>query len=570
MASFQTILGTDGVAPYYNPTDRWTMWSIKEIFTGKEGKNKYVPKIDDYVVDPVSFSVYIVTGINFTTYLASMTQISISNPISLINGVDKILSPTTTSTSNTYRVYYDNSVNPPSLSVDARLVIYSNRATYAKLFKGVGVMDVNSSVSVYYDNSGVAVSDSIPLGQISYNNDNNFYTKLIPTFYTNYNFVNGDQVTIVIYDANGAVVSTQVMVVMVVTGYVQATGPKKYIMSIGLESSYNSDTLDDTIMVPSNLTVRQLAITGVVNYSDGSSKFVDISPVSGFSVYGLDQFDNKQYNTPMTVVLKYQMQSDEGAVGNLTYDNRCVSGKFSLVSTPGYVSALFGLYGYPVWINDTSGYGVLWYLMSGSRNVFYNVTDSVSYSSNGNVDGLNYNNRQLTYVSINSSDASSSLPSIYVSSQVAFTFNSPGNLITSPFLVYERAATMPDKSYGLLMRVKALDNSYRNFDFTFGTQDFTTWLGMAFYNTLPIVNSSVESVAPTPTHFEVMYNPTRPTLNISSWADQLVSVRFEISKWNTPIYIPSTLFTNATIIIKFLTISGTSNSILGACSVTIQ
>lgn len=570
MASFQTILGTDGIAPYYNPTDKWAIWSISDVFTGKEGKDKYVPKVNDYVIDPVSFTVYIVVSIDFNTYTVTMNQIAIASPSSTMSNVDKILSPTTTDTSNTYRVYYDNSVSPASVSVDARLLIYSNRATYAKLFKGASVTDPNSSISIYYDNSGSPVSDSIPLGSVAYDNTNNYYNKTVPTFFTNDTLINGDQVTLVIYDANGSVVSTQVLVSMVVTGYVQATGPKKYITGISLDSSYNSDTDANTILVPSNLSIHQLALKGVVNYSDGSSKYLDIKPGSGFFIYGLDQFDNKQYDVPMTVVLKYIMQDGEGAIGNLTYDNKCVTGSFNLVSTVSYVSSTFGLYGYPVWVDSSQGYEVIWYLMSGSRNVFYNITDKVKLSSNSSVSGNTFNIKQLAYASVYTGDVSDSLPAVYVNNQVGFTFNSPDNLNTSPFLVYEQNGTLPDRSYGLLLRVKALDNSYKTFDITFNTYDFDTWLNMTYYNSLPIINNQIETKAPLPTHFEILYNPTKPTTDISKWADQLLSAGYEISEWNTPVYVPSALYSGSTIVIKFLLINGTSNSVLGACSVIIQ
>lgn len=570
MSSFQTVIGTDGVAPYYNPNDRWTTWSVNEIFTGTVGKDKYIPKIDDYVVDPASFSVYKVTSIDFTTYLVQMVQIKISDPTGLLSGADRLLSPTVTDISNTYRIYYDNTVTPASLSVDARLLIYSNRATYAKFFSGVGVTDPSKTISIYYDNSGSISSDSIPLGEVAYDNTNNYYSKIIPTFFTNYTLLNGDQVTVVIYDANGSVVATQILVVAVVTGFVQATGPKKYITGLGLDSSYNSDTLIDTIAIPSNLNIRQVAMRGVVNYSDGSTKIVDISPGSNFYVFGLDQFDSKQFNTPLQVVLKYVTGVGEGAVGNLTYDNKSVTGMFNIVSVPSYVSSVFNIYGYPVWIDDNVGYGVVWYLMSGSRNVFFNITKKVNYSSNSQISGTSYNNKQVVSVSVNSNDVSNSLPGVFVSGQVGFLFNSPSNPTSSPFLVYENNGSQPDRSYGLLLKIKSLDNSYKNLDITSGITDLDTWLGAVYYNTQPVINSDIEVKAPKPTHFEILYTANRPTSDISSWADQLVSSRYEIGLWNTPIYIPTTLFFNATVIIKFLTINGSSNSVLGACSLLVQ
>ena len=41
------IVGLDGVSPVYQPEARWTMWSIHDIYTGVEGKNKHIPKVSD-------------------------------------------------------------------------------------------------------------------------------------------------------------------------------------------------------------------------------------------------------------------------------------------------------------------------------------------------------------------------------------------------------------------------------------------------------------------------------------------------------------------------------------------
>ncbi len=55
------VVGVDGKTPVYNPSARFTIWSISEIYRGDIAANRYIPRVSDWVVEPETGTVYIVT-----------------------------------------------------------------------------------------------------------------------------------------------------------------------------------------------------------------------------------------------------------------------------------------------------------------------------------------------------------------------------------------------------------------------------------------------------------------------------------------------------------------------------
>lgn len=569
MANYQTVLGTDGVAPSYDPDGKWMWISIEDMFSGNEGNNKIIPKVGDYVIEPESFTVYIVAALDYNTYLPTLEQTDITAPTSITSISDKISSPTLPVTSNTYRLYYDNNTSPASVSVDARLVVYSNRVYYAKLFKGTNIYDSNSVISVNYDSSGNVAGDYVPVVSVHFDNTNNFYAKIVPTFNTNYALKNGDSVTLVLYNSDSSVVSVQVLTVVEVTGFVQASGPRKYITGLSLDSPFMSDTVPSTLQYPVNLDIKNLDLVGVVSYSDATKKYVPVAPGGGFYVYGIEQFNKSELFQPTPLILKYVFGEGEGAVNNVTYTNDAITDKIDLISVPEITSYTFKLYCVPVYVNQNVGYQLAWFVLSLSRNSYFNVTSLINYSSNTNYNPKNFSYQQNVYASLFAGNVSTSLPQIYISSYTGVFLNDPLGAADYPYVVYQDKVNSPSVGFGLGLRAVALDSSYTNLDISQNMTDFNIWLSAVYYNNLPLINTSTEQTPPTPTHFEVYYNPNPVGNNLSSWIDGMLSDRYMIQQWNTPITLRSVLSKRANIIIKFLYINGTTNSVLGISSMLI-
>ena len=130
------VVGTDGQVPIYNPNGRWSWWSINEIYMGAAGANKYVPNVNDYVVDPTTFTVYIVTLIDPVTLIPSLNEVIPSAFNTGLSNTDILFGVGPGTQSDTYRVYLDTTVTPYTLAVDVRLRVAGTRTSYCIIYKG--------------------------------------------------------------------------------------------------------------------------------------------------------------------------------------------------------------------------------------------------------------------------------------------------------------------------------------------------------------------------------------------------------------------------------------------------
>jgi hypothetical protein len=130
------VAGTDGEVPVYDPDGSFRIWSLVQIYTGNQGQNRYVPKVDDLVIDLTTFDWYKVDSVDPTTMIAHMSRIQGSIPNQTISSDDRLLGAGPGTISDTYRIYVDKSVVPYTMSVDMRLRMYGTMATNVKIFRG--------------------------------------------------------------------------------------------------------------------------------------------------------------------------------------------------------------------------------------------------------------------------------------------------------------------------------------------------------------------------------------------------------------------------------------------------
>ena len=146
--------GTDGIVPVYEPNGRWCWWSLNEIFTGLQGNNRYVPKLNDYVIDPATYTTYIVDHLDPVTLIPTLREIRPANMSFSLTETDVLFGVGPGTQSDTYRLYINKSVMPFVMAVDARLKIGGSMCSYAKIFKGPVLSGEGLVISKVYDNTG--------------------------------------------------------------------------------------------------------------------------------------------------------------------------------------------------------------------------------------------------------------------------------------------------------------------------------------------------------------------------------------------------------------------------------
>jgi hypothetical protein len=120
------VLGTDGVAPVFNPDEVWKMWSINDVWQGIDnvGSNRYVPKLKDYVVNPDTFETWIVDALDPVTLKPTLRQIRPYGMAFDLSTDDVLFGVGPGPDSETYRAYLNDSVFPHTLCIDQRLKIH--------------------------------------------------------------------------------------------------------------------------------------------------------------------------------------------------------------------------------------------------------------------------------------------------------------------------------------------------------------------------------------------------------------------------------------------------------------
>lgn len=559
------IVGSDGIAPIFSPTARWTIWELSEVYVGGIGNDMYVPKINDYVVDAPSGTFYIVTDLNLSNYIPVLQQIEPAALPPVLKYQNTLVNPSIPDVVNPYRLYFNANTSPYTLNVDSSLIILNTLANSVKLIYGTNVISNPQVLSVSLDNTGNVISDSIPLIGVSYNETANVYNKAIPTSYTNQVLQDGDIVTVLVYDASGQVLSKQALTVVVTDGYIGQSNPVKLISGLTLVSPFLSQTQPNTITLPSNVGISSVNFLGVVQYNDGTSETHQVNDGGPFKVYGLDQVLKSNMLGSVPIILQYSLQPEESAVTSQSYNGKTVSEDFTLeLVSPNY-DYQFQIYPIPVY-NGTS-FVTKWFLLSMSRNVFNEVTNLVTYSNSSGFNGDDWGAVQPLEVSLNLGLVNPSFNGLNVNQYTQMILNNPAPGPSTIYSIYTNTA-ISTSPYGANLRAKSLNTSNNILDITCGYTQIADWLNALYYANDPVTNLQLESQAPTPTHFDIFYNPNNITdANLITGG---MFKRFQIGQWNCKIQ-PTTqqLPLNGTIMVRFLLISSNQVSILSVSPLLI-
>lgn len=532
------IIGTDGYVPVYNPNGLWKIWELSEIFLGKAGKNKYVPKLQDYVVDSATFTTYIVHALDELTLIPTLVEIRPANMNYSFTESDILLGTGPGTQADTYRAYYNKSTNPATLTVDQRCWVGGSMSSYAKIFKGP-VIPGGLVISKIFDNSGKMVSQNVPLEQMQIDNHTNFTRKTLATCGVTDELIDGEILTIVFYSDNGIVVSKRQVIVEESTFITDLSASKKYVTHISLKSVFLKESDPDVISFPINLTMQALNLFGVVHYSDGSTAEF---PVDGtkFTMLGLSGVLASREGLSFGLVLVYKLADTETGIASSSWRENKITKAYRLETVNPNNSYSVRLFGYPFWQDALSGYKIRWWLYNLDRNLSIDVTDKVQFSSaTGGFDPTAYGYVQSKNVFINLKDVSPAFKA-YVHAQ-AFSAILYDPLLGdfSRWTVVNAGSISQDPNYGtgLHAKIVTLADTTKKINLSNEFTKQEDWLQALYYNANPLQTNS-EVKPPEPTHFYVGINDEE--------TDAIA-----IANWNKDIAHVQQLIRNKTITIRF-------------------
>ena len=492
------IVGVDGKTPIFVPRDgRWNMWSIHDIYLGELGENKFIPKINDYIIEPETGITYIVTDLNNVTFIPEYKPVTIKQSIS----VDEILS----STSDNYRIYYDKTINPYTLSVDGFMRIYSSSATTARIYKG-SFIDPTKIISRRYDNNGNFIGHDIPLQVVAFNSHDNYAIKSIPTCNTTLDLQDGETCTVVVFDSNGKVLTKALCVLEETTYVAQAYAEQKYITNIFIKSVFIDTAQSTEINYPVNLPIPSFNPIGVVQYNDGSQ--VEY-PVDGdkFRLYGLDQFVSTIIGHKVPLVLSYRMDSTESALASVDSDHYYVTRPYTLVVSNPNRSYNVKLFVYPVWVDGINGYNYKAFLMNLDRNILYEVTNLISIATNSpSFNPLAYGITQRITFSLDLANVSG-IYNHFLHIQTVDIILRGSATDSSVMNIWEVGSQVPTTVpyYGTNLKATRDPATNTKIEIHNNIQTADEFITKLYRSTIPLFNPVTELEAPVPTHIEVRY-----------------------------------------------------------------
>lgn len=533
------IIGTDGFIPVYNPDGLWKIWQLIEIFLGKEGKNKFIPKLNDYVIDPATFTTYIVHALDELTLIPTLVEIRPANMSYSFTESDILIGVGPGTQADTYRAFYNKTTSPATLTVDQRCWVGGTMSSYAKIFKGPATPD-GLVVSKMFDNSGKLVSQNVPLDLMILDNHTNYTKKTLSTCAVTDELINGEILTVVFYSDNGIVVSKRQVMVEESTLITDLAASKKYVTHISLKSAFLKESDIDVISFPINLTLQALNMFGVVHYSDGSTAEF---PVDGtkFTMLGLSGVLTTRENLVFNLVLVYKLAENETGIASSTWAEKKITKAIKLETTNPNNSYSVRLFGYPFWQDPLSGYKLRWWLYNLDRNLALDVTDKVQLSAaTGGFDPLAYGYVQRKNVFINLKDVSPAFKAHVHAQAFEAVLYDPVLADITRWSILNAGTTSESPYYGtgLKAQIVTLPDNSKKINIANEFTDKQNWLEALYYNANPLSDSRLETKPPEPTHFYIGINDEETDA-------------ISIENWDKNITHTQTLLRNRTITVRF-------------------
>lgn len=513
-------------------------WLMSEIFTGKTGTGKWCPNVDDMILDWDS-GFKRVTTIDITTGLSTWIPWELKPSSNNDVQTDILLGVGTGSISETWRVYIDTRQMPYSLQVDARLHLYRSDATQYKVFKGTEIGENGTVISSYYNASNEFLGENIPLEHVGTDDINNKAIWACAGGNTNVRLEDGEVVTVVLYNASGNMLSRSVMLVQNTALVRRSEAGRKNITSIAIKSPYLSDADPTLLVVPINVDVKTIALTGVVRYNTGEEMEVPIT-LSGsgkMSLHGLQWYTPtiQSYQMPMT--LSYRMSDDEYSVEQGVTENGYITRAFSIKAAAVDNAYSLKLYVYPTWNRGSQRYDLDFWLYNVDRDVYYRLPKNIVETPEGETgfDGENYTSRQRLKFAVLLSAVDPTFTAHRFVQAAEIFLRQQGTVKGTKWQVkFDPTQTV---WYGDGLKA---DNRFVNTNLSYlsvknGATSRSQWLDKLFYATNPLFDDTSEVKAPEPTHFVIQTKSRTYDFSITQW-DQEFSIFNDVAIGET-VYI---------------------------------
>ena len=529
--------------PIVDRSRRFEKFLIGEIYTRPSGTGRWVPNVDDEVLDWDSGIYRVIAVDHERTNLSYLQKVNFNALGGGMDDSDFAVVTGVGSNSNSFRVYVDTKTVPHTLAVDSRTLFYGDNA-YIKIFKGTDTSAATGKViSAIVNSSGRVVSENIPLVLTIVPNGTNVNEKTPQTAWCSETVKDGDIVTVVTYTNAGQITSRDKFVISESNLVRSLDQAGVYVTNIELISPFMSKTDSRLVECPINLLASSLNFQAKVTYSDNSSRTELIDGLK-WNIAGLDMFISSQIGKMDRVLLTYNLSPEELAFdATAALPDRKIVKEYRIKTVDIDTYYAVKLFAVPTWNATSALYQLNWYLYNLERTDIIDVTNFVEYATTSpRFVGNKYNGSQQLLVSFNLQHLGASY-SYYVHTQTV-TVNLAASGTTKAAAKYYTVAYADDLLYGERVRglyaADDLNAGKFKLDISCGYTDAASWLTNIYRPLDPLNYDAVELVAPNPTHARVVIGRdqwvreipideiTNPIRNVNVTMSQGASVRVEL------------------------------------------
>lgn len=468
-------------------------YGIEDIYDPENPQSgKYFPSLYSLVVDTEG-RLYYVSERNTSNYSVTLTSCNFvsteeHNEVTIISyGNDK------------FCLYIDTRTDPHRLVVDAKFLVYGNNIVEYSLYKA-DLSGKEQCISQYYDAAGNFVSNRIPLQSIS----ETYPAYKFPTnCHTTYDLVEGDPVVLRAYNNIGNLAAEITLYVRNAQWLNDLASHTNPIVSLNAEAL---QMMGDDFFLYEKQDVSHLNIQPYLLYADGSRQDVNVDNTRCF-IYGLDDVEPSYPGRSQTIIIKYFLNYKETTTVSTSDERRFLTCTKKIVVIDNDNDYTVKLSCVPIWSSTYNQWQLYWFAYTDDRQGVYDVTALVKYNKKYPFDSTSasFGKEQRVVVEYDlqsifqTDDPITGVQTLYLtlwdnqkyerytfrdSKDDTFIYGVDGSITRRPVIHYDETIDQYFIPTSIFENVEAVIESF-------------------YTLARPPYNPSVETVAPTPTHFTV-------------------------------------------------------------------
>ena len=518
---------------------------------------KISPVVGCLVVDVVNNNtVYVVDAVDPNTHISTLSPARML--VSNTNPVDSLVSVISYG-NDIFRIYYDLRTLPITVRPDTRIVVFGTDVASYQLVQNPGPSQV--VLSRHYDASGNYTGPLAPMAPvISPTGDTYQGASYATPCSVQSALTDGQEIFMEVFNSQGAqiaLISAFAKQSIIIN---EMISPEPIITSAAITSTQSRP--NNEIYIYENQTVASLGLQVVLTYSNGYTRTAPIDQTQCF-LYGTEDFIPSYPGLRQTLLAKYYLDTNEVMSSSLAADNvSYVTAEADLVVIANGLVAGVKIAAIPIWSPSSNKYKLAYFLYTTTRDRVINVTGMVTLSPSTPFNGAYYGQPQVLTLQLDMSQAE---PTIY---SVSTIYQQTVVITLQPLAAVDRYvikdATNAPLSLGattstLHRPTIHYDPSIQQYYVPSLFASSIPFLQAFYWNANPPYDTTTETQAPSPTHFQLR-DPSSGVL--------LTAAPIAISAYETAVSIMGAGLPNryaqsgSNLLVEFLEVLSPSNTLI--------